>query len=156
MVAPDELQKLKTTLVEARGIVRQADLSLTATAELDGNYGRRKDSLEERLVSIEQEYEELLERNLSEADIEEVKGKLSGLYATKSENQVRMIQDMREYLARQDEENYHLRISVEESRRSSRNQTQNGTTTPMVANRTVQQQIADFDVMKKSLMRGGA
>lgn len=98
----------------------------------------------------------MLERNLSEADIEEVKGKLSGLYATKGENQVRMIQDMREYLARQDEENYHLRISVEESRRSPRNQTQNGTTTPMVANRTVQRQIADFDVMKKSLMRGGA
>ena len=153
LIAPDELEGLKTKLVEAQGIVRQADVSLNATAELDGDRDRRKDGLEKRLGSIEQDYEELLERNLTERDIEEVKSRLSELYTSRRETQVQMIKDMREDLARKDEENHRLRMSVEDSQRSLKNGASNGTMPSSPASRTVQQQIADFDVMKKSLMR---
>lgn len=152
-VAPDELRELKTSLTEAQDIIRQADVSFNATAELDGDRNRRKDGLEERLASVEQEYEELLERNLTVADIEEVKSRLSALYASRRETQVQMIKDMREDLARKDEENHRLRINVQDSQRSAKNATPNGTVATAAASRTVQQQIADFDVMKKSLMR---
>ena len=152
-VAPDELEALKTKLIEAQGIVRQADVSLNATAELDGDPDQRKDGLEQRLASIEQDYEELLERNLTERDIEEVKSKLSELYTSRRESQVQMIKGMREDLARKDEENQRLRMSVEDSQRSLKNEASNGTMPSSPASRTVQQQIADFDVMKKSLMR---
>lgn len=153
LVAPDELQDLKAKLVEAQGIVRQADVSLNATAELDGDRDRRKDRMEERLNSVEQEYQELMERNLSEADIDEVKSRLSDLYTSRRETQVSIIKDLREDLARKDEENHRLRISVEVSQHSAKNGISNGTIAAAAASRTVQQQIADFDVMKKSLMR---
>lgn len=153
MVAPDELRDLKTRLVEAQGIVRQADLNMNATAEMNGHQDRRRDGLEERLDAVEQEYQDLMERNLSEADIDEVKSKLSDLYTSRRETQVQMIKDMREDMARKDEENHRLRTSVEESQRSLKNGSANGTVAAAAASRTVQQQIADFDVMKKSLMR---
>ena len=153
LVAPDELQDLKSKLAQAQGVVRQADLSLNATAELDGDRDRHKDGLEERLASLEQDYEEFLERNLTEGDIDEVKSRLSELYTSRRETHVQMIKDMREDLARKDEENHRLRTSVEESQRSLKNGAPNGALQSSPATRTVQQQIADFDVMKKSLMR---
>ena len=149
MIAPDELLELRTTLVEAQGIVRQADVSSNATTELGDDRDRKRD-LVQRLATVEQEYEELMERNLSEADIDEVKSRLSELYNSRRETQAQVIKDMREDLTRKDEENHVLKMNVEESQRAPRT---NGATQPTTANRTVQQQIADFDVMKKSLMR---
>lgn len=149
MIAPDELQELRVMLVEAQGIVRQADVNSNATTELGDDRDRRRD-LVERLATVEQEYEELMERNLSEADVDEVKNRLSGLYTSRRETQAQMIKDMREDLARKDEENHCLKISVEDFRRAPRI---NGAAQVRATSRTVQQQIADFDVMKKSLMR---
>ena len=148
LLAPDELKDLKAMLVEAQGIVRQADVTFNAAAEMDDR-GRRKEDTEERLATIEQEYEELLERNLSEEDVEEIKGRLSDLYNSRREAQIQVIRDMREDLDRKDAENHRLRASLDDPHRNAK--MTNGNTSP--ASRTVQQQIADFDVMKKSLMR---
>jgi len=153
IVAPDELRDLKTRLIEAQGIVRKADLSISATAEMNGDQDPRRNGLEDRLKSVEQEYQGLMERNLSEADIDEVKDRLSDLYTNRRETQVQMIKDMREDLARKDEENHQLRASMEESQRNLKNGTSNGSVAAAAASKTVQQQIADFDIMKKSLMR---
>lgn len=153
MVAPDELREITTRLIEAQGIVRQADLSLNATAEMNGFQDLRGDDLRERLKSVQEEYQALMERNLSEADVDEVKNRLSDLYTSRRESQVQIIKDMREDLVRKDEENHRLRANMEESQRSPKNGTSNGTVTAAAASKTVQQQIADFDVMKKSLMR---
>ena len=150
MVAPEELKNLKAMLVEAQGIVRQADVSLNAVAESSVDSSRRKE-IEERLAAVEQEYEEMLERNLSEADVVEVKGKLSSLYTSRREQQSQLLKDMREDLTRKDEELHRLRSSAEAQKGAK---SLNGTTpTPAITSRTLQQQIADFDVMKKSLMR---
>ena len=150
MVAPEELKNLKSMLLEAQGIVRQADVSLNAVAESSVDSSRRKDT-EDRLAAIEREYEEMLERNLSEADAAEVKGKLSSLYTSRREQQSQLLQDMREDLGRKDDELHRLRSSAEAQQGA---EAPNGTTpTPAITSRTLQQQIADFDVMKKSLMR---
>ena len=149
VITPDELQELRIVLVEAQGIARHTDVSSNATTELGDDRDRRRDIVE-RLATVEQEYEELMERNLSEADIDEVKSRLSDLYTSRRETQAQMIKDMREDLARKDEENHRLKMNVAESQRASRT---NGVAQPTIASRTVQQQIADFDVMKKSLMR---
>lgn len=151
MVAPDDLEELKARLIEAQGIVRQADLSMSATGELDGNDGHKHNSLEERLSSLEQEYEDALQRNLSDADVEEVKNKLSDLYISQRETQVHNVQGMKDDLARKEKEILQLRAHVEDSHSGAK--TTNGATANPVSSKTVQQQIADFDVMKKSLMR---
>lgn len=149
MITPDELQGLRIVLVEAQDIARQVDVTSNAATELGDDRDRKRDVVE-RLATVEQEYEELMERNLSEADIDEVKSRLSELYTSRRESQARMIKDMREDLARKDEENHRLKMNVEEYQRAPRT---NGTAQTTAASRTVQQQIADFDVMKKSLMR---
>ena len=152
-IAPDELNDIKTSLTEAQGIVRQADVSMSTATELNREHDRQSIGLKDRLVSVEQEYQELLERSLGDADIEDVKSRLSRLYTNKRESQVQTIIDMQKDLARKDEENQRLRISVQDPQHSAKGSTSNGTVVTAAASRTVQQQIADFDVMKKSLMR---
>ena len=150
MVAPEELNNLKAMLTEVQGIVRQADLSISAAAESSIDSGRRKD-LEDRLAAVQQEYEEMLERNLSEADAGEVKNKLSGLHTSRREQQSELLKDLRDDLSRKDEELHRLRSSAEAQQSAK---AMNGNTpTPAITSRSLQQQIADFDVMKKSLMR---
>ena len=149
LVAPDALSELKAHLVEAQGIVRQADVSLNAAA--DSENSRTRTELEERLSAVEQEYEEFLERNLSEVDREEVKSKLSDLYASRSETQLSLLKDLRSDLARKDEELQRLRTSTDASQANGK--VPNGAAPPTITGATLQKQIADFDVMKKSLMR---
>ena len=153
MVAPDGLRELKSKLVEAQGVVRQADVSLDAATGLDDDRRRIDSGLQERLEHVWQEYQELLERNLSEADVEEVKNRLSDLHTDRKETQIPVIRDLREELRRKDDENHQLRASIEATQRGAKNSIPNGTAVTAAASKTVQQQIADFDVMKKSLMR---
>ena len=153
MVAPDELQRLKAQLVETQGIVRQAELSLNAKAEYGDDRNRKKDGLEDRFFSIQREYEQLLERNLSDADIDEVKDRLEKSYAGRREANVDMVQSLQEEVDRRIEENTRLRISLQTLERVPKSSSTNGVPSPITNGKTIQQQIADFDVMKKSLMR---
>ena len=150
IVDRDELIEFKEKLVEAQGAVRRTDLSMKAPTEVDGN-NQPRGELQGRLESLEEEYAGYLERHLSEADVEEVKERLSDLYSYRRESQVQVLRDMREDLARKDEENHQLRLAAEESGKNVK--MTNGNASPAIASKTVQQQIADFDVMKKSLMR---
>ena len=153
MVAPDELQSLKAQLVETQGIVRQAELSLNARAEHGDDRNRKKDGLEEKIFSIQREYEELLERNLSDADIGEVKDRLEKSYASRREANVNVVQSLQEEVDRRIEENTRLRVSLQALERNPKSPTANGVPSPVTNGKTIQQQIADFDIMKKSLMR---
>lgn len=152
-IAPDELQQLREKLVETQGIVRQAELSVTARGEEDGVSARRREAQEARLASIQSSYEELLERNLSEADVAEVKQRLAAAYAARQEGNVELVEDLKADLARKMEENKKLQAEVEHLQQRIKS----GAIANGVANgingKTVQQQIAEFDNMKKSLMR---
>jgi kinesin family protein 5 len=153
LVAPDALQKLRERMVETQGIVRQAELSLTARNEEDNVHDKRREALEARNAALQQSYEELLEGNLSEADIEEVKSKLAEAYAARQDGNIELVEDLKLDLAKRVEENQKFKLEIE----SLQQRIKSGAIASGVANgingKTVQQQIAEFDNMKKSLMR---
>ncbi|KAF2874607.1 P-loop containing nucleoside triphosphate hydrolase protein [Massariosphaeria phaeospora] len=152
-VAPDSLQELREKLVETQGIVRQAELSLTARNEQDSAHNRRREALESRVANLQQAYEEILERNLSEADTEELKSRLADAYTARQEGNVELAEELKEDFARTADENQKLKSEVE----GLQQRIKSGAIANGVANgingKTVQQQIAEFDNMKKSLMR---
>ncbi|PSN73569.1 kinesin-domain-containing protein [Corynespora cassiicola Philippines] len=152
-VAPDAFKELREKLVETQGIVRQAELSLTARAEEDNVHTRRREALESRVANLQQSYEELMERNLSEEDTEELKTRLAEAYQARQEGNVELAEELKQDLARKAEENQKLKAEVD----SLQQRIKSGAIANGVANgingKTVQQQIAEFDNMKKSLMR---
>ncbi|KAI4175914.1 MAG: hypothetical protein LQ348_006085 [Seirophora lacunosa] len=148
-----DLEDLRRQLSEAQGVVKQAGVSLHAHVENGDDRARRRDLLEERLRQVEQQYEALLEQNLAEADVEEIKDRLAATYAGSRETQGQVVKEMRDELEQKDEENRRLKVGLDSLRRQSKTYTPNGNGSPSPQIKTVQQQIADFDVMKKSLMR---
>ena len=137
-IAPDELHNLKERLMEAQGVVRQAELS--ANGHLDG---ARSAMLEQKLAQAQQDYQNVLERNLSEADAEDVKRQLYDSLSSQ-QNGASQPSDLQEALSRQQEESTHLRTELDTLRKQALNGA-NGA--------TVNKQLADFDTIKKSLMR---
>lgn len=152
-IAPDAIQELREKLVETQGIVRQAELSLTARGEEDSVHNKRREALEARCSSLQTQYEELLERNLSEADKEEIQKRLADAYSARQEGNLELVEGLKQDLARRAEENQKFKVEVE----SLQQRIKSGAIANGVANgingKTVQQQIAEFDNMKKSLMR---
>ncbi|KAF3051745.1 Kinesin heavy chain [Didymella keratinophila] len=152
-IAPDSLQQLRERIVETQGIVRQAELSLTARNEDDNVHNKRREALESRNAALQRSYEELLESNLSEADTEELKSRLADAYAARQDGNVELVDDLKADLARRAEENQKFKNEIE----SLQQRIKSGAIANGVANgingKSVQQQIAEFDNMKKSLMR---
>ncbi|KAK7956272.1 kinesin heavy chain [Apiospora aurea] len=149
-IPPDDLQDIKAKLVETQGIVRQAELSLYSGMSSDSE-ARRRMELETKLQNLQQEYEDLLSRNLGEADAEEVKERLKDAYASKQTTQMELVDELKADIAQKAAENSRMKTLIEDLQ----GRVKTGTApTPGLANgKTVQQQIAEFDVMKKSLMR---
>lgn len=152
-IAPDALQELRERIVETQGIVRQAELSLTARNEEDNVHNKRREALEARNAALQRSYEELLEGNLAEADTEELKSRLADAYAARQDGNVELVEDLKADLARKAEENQKFKTEIE----SLQQRIKSGAIANGVANgingKSVQQQIAEFDNMKKSLMR---
>ncbi|KAF2642735.1 kinesin-domain-containing protein [Massarina eburnea CBS 473.64] len=152
-VAPDALHELRERLQETQGIVRQAELSLAARNEEDASHTRRREALETRVSELQQAYEDLLEGKLSEADIEEVKASLTDAYGARQEGNIEAAEELKQDLARRTDENQKLKTEIE----SLQQRIKSGAIADGVANgingKTVQQQISEFDNMKKSLMR---
>jgi len=152
-VAPDAIQEVREKLVETQGIVRQAELTLNVRNDEDSAHGRRREALEARLSELQQSYEEILERNLSDADKEELKERLAGAYVARQEGNIELAEELKQDLARKSEENQKLNTEIE----NLQQRIKSGAIANGVANgingKTVQQQIAEFDNMKKSLMR---
>lgn len=148
-IAPDEFNDLRAKLVETQGIVRQAELSMfgSSSSEMDS---RRRRELEQKLEAMQQQYEDLLTKNLSESDIEEVKARLEHAYGDRQTTQVELIDELKADAAHKAAENSRMKMLIEDLQQ--RVKTGNGAA-PMTNGKTIQQQIAEFDVMKKSLMR---
>lgn len=149
-VPSEDLQELKAKLVETQGIVRQAELSLYSGVSGDAE-ARRRVELESRLETLQQEYEDLLARNLGDADIEEVKERLQKAYADKQTTQMELVDELKADITQKSSENARMKTLIDELQSRIKLGT---AAAPGLANgKTIQQQIAEFDVMKKSLMR---
>ncbi|KAG6325624.1 Kinesin heavy chain [Claviceps purpurea] len=147
-IAPDEMEDLRARLVETQGIVRQAELSMfgTSTGEMDS---RRRHELEQKLEAMHQQYEDLLTKNLSDSDAEEIKTLLENAYASRQSTQAQLIEELKADAAQKVNENSRMKLLIEDLQQ----RVKTGGTAPMSNGKTIQQQIAEFDVMKKSLMR---
>jgi kinesin family protein 5 len=151
-IPPEKLANLKSKFAEAQTIVRQADLSLSRKVEIDDEQTKRREAIEARLAQVQREYQEALESKLSDSDVAEVKARLEAAYNATHQDQTAVLANMKQDLARKIEENKQLRDNLDELERQAKHSTTtNGVLSP--SGKAVQQQIADFDVMKKSLMR---
>jgi kinesin family protein 5 len=156
-IPSEDLNDLRARLLETQGFVRQAELHMSDRNELTEMQDSRRQELEARLISLERDYEEVLEKNLSEEDVQEVKSRLEKAYSAHHDHQSSLVQDLRDELTRALEDNNRLKANVETLRQTSK-AVPNGAATangspPNPTLKTTQQQIADFDIMKKSLMR---
>lgn len=151
-VAPDDFVELKANLLETQGFVRQAELTMNERSEATELQDGRRVELEQRIATLEHDYEDVLERNLDEADVSEVKQKLEKAYSDRKDSELKVVDDLRTELASKSEELAQLRQTPSslDSSASANGAAANG---PSVNSKTLQQQIADFDIMKKSLMR---
>ncbi|KAL2153380.1 hypothetical protein VTH82DRAFT_4535 [Thermothelomyces myriococcoides] len=147
-IPADDLKALREKLVETQGFVRQAELSAFSAATSEAEARKRAD-LEARLEALQLEHEEVLSRNLADADKEEVKAMLAKTLSDKSTAQADLIESLKADLALRVSENEKLKATVEDLQRRVK---ANGAV-PMANGKTVQQQLAEFDAMKKSLMR---
>lgn len=144
-IAPDDVLELRTSLLETQGFIRQAELTMNDRGEFSELQDSRRVELEKKLEEVQREYEGLLARNLGENDVEEIRERLEKAFIDRKEVETAAVEDLRTEISRKDEELNKLRKSLSDN--ESRSST-NG-----AASKTLQQQIAEFDAMKKSLMR---
>ncbi|KAL7270503.1 Kinesin heavy chain [Rhizina undulata] len=155
-ITSEDLRELRAKLLETQGIIRQAELSLNERSEEQEAAAKRREELEKRLQALEKEYANLLESNIGEGDVAELKAKLEDAYLDKRNAELQMLDDLKIEVAKKNEENEKLKLAVEdlEKRMKAGGATANGASVGALPNgKTVAQQIAEFDVMKKSLMR---
>lgn len=150
VIAPDSLTDIKAKLLQTQGFVRQAELHMNDRSELSEMQDGKRVELEEKLAQVERKYEELLEQNLGDADIEEIKEGLTKAYSDRMDTQSSLVQDLRDELTHKVGELNHLRQSISDLQNRPQS---NGAAPNGVSSKTLQQQITDFDIMKKSLMR---
>ncbi|KAF1981458.1 kinesin family protein [Aulographum hederae CBS 113979] len=149
-IAPEDLQELRRRLQETQGIVRQAELSVNERSEQDDAHQQRREALEQRLAALQQEHEAVLEGKLDGADVENVKNRLAEAYNSRQAGAAELAEELKSDLARKVDENLKLQSDIQDMQQRLKNgaAAANG-----VNGKTVHQQIAEFDVMKKSLMR---
>ncbi|KAF7588501.1 hypothetical protein BBP40_005637 [Aspergillus hancockii] len=144
-IAPDDILELRTSLMETQGFIRQAELTMNDRGELSELQDSRRLEVEQKLADLEKDYEKLLERNLGEQDVEEIRERLEKVYVTRKDAEMQAASELRTEIMRKDEELNKLRQSLVDS--------QTRVSTNGAAGKNLQQQIAEFDAMKKSLMR---
>ena len=152
-VAPDEFRLIKAQLLESQGFIRQAELHMNDRTELHELQHNKRIELEEQLANVERAYEEMLERNLQPSDIEEIKRRLSDSYSDRRDSQANVITELRDELTRRTQELTRLRQSASKQRSASPAYQSNGLATNGSPTKSLAQQISEFDLMKKSLMR---
>lgn len=177
-LSADDLSTLREQLLESQSLVREQKSRVRRAQEENELLLKRRDELEARLSTLEAEYEELLEKSLKNEEhshvnldetIQEVKSKLEAQYATKRDAQVSEIADLKlqiELRAKETAElvatNENLKSTNEELKRAfavtaagvegGKNLAESAREMERVR-KTMATQLAEFDAMKKSLMR---
>ncbi|KAE9986342.1 hypothetical protein EG327_004389 [Venturia inaequalis] len=155
-ISPESLRDLRRNLLETQGIVRQSELTLTQKSEQEEAAMLRREALETRLAQVQTEYEAFLEGKLDTQDIEKVRARLADAYGSRQSGETEHVAELTENMTRKTEENNKLKQEIEvlQQRIRSGAAAVNGIAANGSTNgKTIQQQIAEFDAMKKSLMR---
>ncbi|KAF7731242.1 hypothetical protein EC973_000658 [Apophysomyces ossiformis] len=176
----EELVSLRHDLAESKVLLEQHAKTINDLTFERDNLQNKKLDLESRLGSLEQEYEDLLDKTIAEEEaaardkiditetISELKGKLEAQYASKKEMQQKEIDDLKRELDRKNDDHHKLSKSMADLKSANDQlqaalsdkspQDQNGVLNEREKElermrKTMANQLAEFEVMKKALMR---
>lgn len=154
-IPPEDLKDLRRKLLETQGIVRQAEASVSQKAEQEEAALLRREALEKQLSKVQAEYEAFLEGKLSPDDAADIKARLADSFTSRQASEAEHVAELSDDLSRKTEEARRLAQEVEilQERVKSGAGTNGFATNGAPAGKNVQQQFAEFEVMKKSLMR---
>lgn len=175
----DDISTLREQLLESQTLVREQNERVRQAMEENERLLSRRDEMESRLATLEVEYEELLDKNLAEEEngkqslnegvVAELRGKLEAQYASKRDAQQAEIADLRKQIELKAKETMSLQASNESLKGANEELKRafNVTTASIEGGRNLAEsaremervrksmagQLAEFDAMKKSLMR---
>ncbi|ORZ20530.1 kinesin heavy chain [Absidia repens] len=175
----EELVSLRRELAESKVLLEQHTKSVDDLTFERNALDKKKIDLEGRLGSLEVEYEELLDKTIAEEEaqaqknvnisdtITSLKGKLEAQYAVKREVQQKEIDELKKELDRKNDSHQKLSIALTDLK-AANDQLQSALSEqPTEAQddlsdrekdlermrKTMANQLAEFEVMKKALMR---
>ncbi|KAI9252856.1 kinesin heavy chain [Phascolomyces articulosus] len=185
-LSTEEIVSLRRELAESKVLLDQHTKTIHDLTYEKGTMERKKADLEAKLGSLEQEYEELLDKTIAEEEagvkskaditetIAEIKSKLEAAHHAKKEVQQKEIEELKLQLERKQQDQERLGKALEDLK-AANDQLQatlsEQANQPPVANgaangdlsekekdlermrKSMAQQLADFEVMKKALMR---
>ncbi|KNZ71769.1 Kinesin heavy chain [Termitomyces sp. J132] len=177
-LTPEDLTIIRRQLSESQSIIRETVDRLRQSQEENEMATRRRDELEARVMALETEYEELLEKTIhdeetSDVDLAEsmaeLKAKLEAQYAAKRDAHLSEVQDLKQQLELKGNEVRSLNASIdslksvnEELKRAfavtsagiegGKNLAESAQDLERTR-KAINVQLAEFDGVKKSLMR---
>jgi kinesin family member 5 len=147
-----ELHELRRRLLETQGIVRQAELSLSQKAGNDSSASaEHREQLEQRLAEVQEQYEQVLEGKLDSSSVNAIKEKLADAYGKRQASTAEQVALLSKDLSIRATELKRLKTENELLQQRAAVSATNGD--DAAAAKNISQQIAEFDAMKKSLMR---
>ncbi|GJN91019.1 hypothetical protein Rhopal_004033-T1 [Rhodotorula paludigena] len=174
-LSPDDLATLRRQLEDATVSLREQQDKSKQVHDENDLLSRRRDELEQRLSTLEQEYEELLDKTVAEeeradaANVQDIRNKLEAQYAMKLEAALNDCNDFKQQLELKAHELKSVNDTLDQVRTANAElerafkittaSIEGGKNLEEAAkdmerqHKAVAQQLADFDAMKKSLMR---
>ncbi|KAG2213196.1 hypothetical protein INT47_011345 [Mucor saturninus] len=176
----EELVSLRRDLVDSKILLDQHAKTITDITQEKEILDKRKLELDGRLGKLEKEYEELLDKTIAEeevsaqknADMEQtltnLKSKLEAQYASKKEMQEKEVEDLKTEISTKNDNLHKLTASLSELKDANDQlqlalsdqpmQNQNGDLTEREKElermrKSMAKELADFETMKKVLMR---
>ncbi|GAA5965702.1 hypothetical protein JCM21900_001566 [Sporobolomyces salmonicolor] len=171
----DDLAQLRRQLEDSSVLVREQQDKSKQVQEENELLLRRREELEQRLATLEQEYEELLDKSLvaderaDAANVQDIKNKLEAQYAMKLDAAIGDASDLKQQLELKNQELKNVSATLEELRGANAELErafkitaagiEGGKSLAESAKdmervrKTMAQQLSEFDTMKKSLMR---
>ncbi|KAF9579474.1 hypothetical protein BGW38_004251, partial [Lunasporangiospora selenospora] len=182
-LSAEETIALRREVSNSRSLIEQHEQTIQDLTHENATLTMKRDALEMRLTAAELEYEELLDKTIADEEanssmdvletISELKTKVEAQYALKRDQAQQEIEELRVEIARKSEDVQKLTINVIELKRGNEElklqiEGQNNHTPSGLwegkdmtererdmerIRKTMAQQLADFEVMKKALMR---
>ncbi|TBU50883.1 kinesin heavy chain [Dichomitus squalens] len=174
----EDIVSLRRRLGDTQGLIRETVDRLRQVQEENEMHQRRRDELESRIASLEAEYEELLEKTIHDEEVSnvdvaesmaELKNKLEAQYAAKRDAHAGEVQDLKQQLEIRGNEIRTLNATIdslksvnEELKRAfavtsagiegGKNLAESAQDLERTR-KAISVQLAEFDGVKKSLMR---
>ncbi|RUS19784.1 kinesin heavy chain [Endogone sp. FLAS-F59071] len=177
-LSAEEIANLRAELATSRSLIEQHEQTINELQHAKESLERKREDLETRLTALELEYEELLDKTIAEEEeaedkklsiaetVTELKNKLESSFTAKKEMQQKEIEELKNELERKTDEHHKLSSAMTELKRANEQlqvalASQPKTSADMTEKekdmermrKSMAQQLADFEVMKKALMR---